>query len=429
MKRLSILAVFMLISVITFAQQALWGSQNIISPEIHPDNTVTFRFMAPKAIKVQVTGDFLPTQKMETQFGLVDVPGTVDLKEGKEGVWEYTTPEPLPSELYSYSFIVDGLKTTDPNNVYLNRDVASVTNIFIIKGGQGDLYSVNDVPHGTVARRWYESPTLGKTRRITVYTPAGYETSGKKYPVFYLLHGMGGDEEAWIALGRTAQILDNLIAQGKAKPMIVVMTNGNADQEAAPGESSLGLVKPNMQLPKTMEGSMESSFPDVIKFIESNYRVEKKKSSRAIAGLSMGGFHSLHISKQYPDMFDYVGLFSAAILPREGSESPIYQNMDEKLKVQFGMFSKISATRRILCPSPVSLLMLPIRLMPFLCACGSNGVISVFSRSFAPFSMTFALTALSIFCGISFTSTGRRASAMFNAAFERLINGSTFLYR
>jgi enterochelin esterase family protein len=341
MKRLSILAVFMLISVITFAQQALWGSQNIISPEIHPDNTVTFRFMAPKAIKVQVTGDFLPTQKMETQFGLVDVPGTVDLKEGKEGVWEYTTPEPLPSELYSYSFIVDGLKTTDPNNVYLNRDVASVTNIFIIKGGQGDLYSVNDVPHGTVARRWYESPTLGKTRRITVYTPAGYETSGKKYPVFYLLHGMGGDEEAWIALGRTAQILDNLIAQGKAKPMIVVMTNGNADQEAAPGESSLGLVKPNMQLPKTMEGSMESSFPDVIKFIESNYRVEKKKSNRAIAGLSMGGFHSLHISKQYPDMFDYVGLFSAAILPREGSESPIYQNMDEKLKVQFGKHPKL----------------------------------------------------------------------------------------
>ena len=310
MKRLSILAVFMLISVITFAQQALWGSQNIISPEIHPDNTVTFRFMAPKAIKVQVTGDFLPTQKMETQFGLVDVPGTVDLKEGKEGVWEYTTPEPLPSELYSYSFIVDGLKTTDPNNVYLTR-------------------------------RWYESPTLGKTRRITVYTPAGYETSGKKYPVFYLLHGMGGDEEAWIALGRTAQIMDNLIAQGKAKPMIVVMTNGNADQEAAPGESSLGLVKPNMQLPKTMEGSMESSFPDVIKFIESNYRVEKKKSSRAIAGLSMGGFHSLHISKQYPDMFDYVGLFSAAILPREGSESPIYQNMDEKLKVQCGKHPKL----------------------------------------------------------------------------------------
>ena len=167
MKRLSFLAVFMLISVITFAQQALWGSQNIISPEIHPDNTVTFRFMAPKAIKVQVTGDFLPTQKMETQFGLVDVPGTVDLKEGKEGVWEYTTPEPLPSELYSYSFIVDGLKTTDPNNVYLNRDVASVTNIFIIKGGQGDLMFLTErsLAVGMRARHWERLAVLPFIRR------------------------------------------------------------------------------------------------------------------------------------------------------------------------------------------------------------------------------------------------------------------------
>lgn len=343
MKRLSFLAMFLLMSLATFAQQALWGAQDIISPEIHPDNTVTFRFLAPKAVKVQVTGDFLPTVKMETPFGMMDVAGSADLTEGKDGIWEYTTPEPLASELYSYSFIVDGLKIHDPNNVYLNRDVASVTNIFIIKGGQGDLYSVNDVPHGTVARRWYDCPTLGMTRRLTVYTPAGYETSGKKYPVFYLLHGAGGDEEAWIALGRTAQIMDNLIAQGKAEPMIVVMTNGNADQEAAPGESSEGLIKPSMQRRKTttMEAGMEASFPDVVKFIESNYRVEKKKSSRAIAGLSMGGFHSLHISKQYPDMFDYVGLFSAAIMPREGSESPIYQDMEGKLKTQFAKNPKL----------------------------------------------------------------------------------------
>ncbi|MGM9760196.1 MAG: alpha/beta hydrolase-fold protein, partial [Parabacteroides sp.] len=254
----------------------------------------------------------------------------------------YTTPEPLASELYSYTFLVDGVKTTDPNNVYLNRDVASVANIFIVPGGAGDLYKVNAVPHGSVTRRWYESPTLGKQRRMTIYTPAGYETSGKKYPVFYLLHGMGGDEEAWVTLGRTIQIMDNLIAQGKAKPMIVVMTNGNVDQEAAPGESSLGMYKPGSQpLPRTMEGSMEQSFPDVVKFIESNYRVEKKKASRAIAGLSMGGFHSLHISKEYPDLFDYVGLFSAAILPREESTSPIYQDMDRKLKVQFAKKPKL----------------------------------------------------------------------------------------
>ena len=342
MKRLSFLAAFLLMSVVTFAQQALWGSQDIISPEIHPDNTVTFRYLAPKAIRVQVTGDFLPTVKAETPFGTMDVAGSADLTEGEGGVWEYTTPEPLSSELYSYSFIVDGLKVTDPNNVYLNRDVASVTNIFIIGGGQGDYYKVGDVPHGTVARRWYDCPTLGMTRRLTVYTPAGYETSGKKYPVFYLLHGAGGDEEAWIALGRTAQIMDNLIAEGKAKPMIVVMTNGNPSQQAAPGESSAGMYKPGMRQNGTaMEAGMEASFPDVVKFIESNYRVEKKKSSRAIAGLSMGGFHSLHISKEYPDMFDYVGLFSAAIMPREDATSPIYQNFDEKLKTQFSKNPKL----------------------------------------------------------------------------------------
>ena len=223
----------------------------------------------------------------------------------------------------------------DPANVYMIRDVATVTNVFIIGGGRADLYKVNDVPHGTVSRMWYNSPTLGMDRRLTVYTPAGYETSGKRYPVFYLLHGMGGDEEAWIALGRTSQILDNLIAQGKAKPMIVVMTNGNAAQEAAPGESSLGFTAPSMQLPKTMEGSFETAFPDVVKFVDQRFRTIKSKSGRAIAGLSMGGYHSLHISKQYPDMFNYVGLFSAAIMADKSVKSPIYDDMESKLATQF----------------------------------------------------------------------------------------------
>lgn len=335
MKRLSSLAVALLMCIFTFAQQALWGGAPVVSPDIHSNNTVTFRLRAPKAVKVQVTGDFLPAQKIKTPFGESDGPGVVDLKEGKDGVWEYTTPEPLKPELYSYSFIVDDLKMMDPGNVYMIRDVATVTNVFIIGGDRADLYKVNKVPHGTVSRIWYNSPTLGMERRLTVYTPAGYETSGKRYPVFYLLHGMGGDEEAWIALGRTAQIMDNLIAQGKAKPMIVVMTNGNAAQEAAPGESSLGLIPPTMQLPKTMEGSFEMAFPDVVKFIDKNYRTIKSKSARAIAGLSMGGFHSLHISKQYPDMFNYVGLFSSAIMPDKDTKSPVYEDLEGKLKVQF----------------------------------------------------------------------------------------------
>lgn len=335
MRKILFFSVLMLVCTVAFAQQALWGGTPVISPEIHDNNTVTFRLKAPKAVKVQVTGDFLPTQKIKTPFGEFDGPGVVDLKEGKEGVWEFTTPEPLKPELYSYSFIVDDLKIMDPSNVYMIRDVASVTNVFIIGGERADLYKVNDVPHGTVSRIWYNSPTLGMNRRMTVYTPAGYETSGKRYPVFYLLHGMGGDEEAWIALGRTSQILDNLIAQGKAEPMIVVMTNGNASQEAAPGETHYGMVPPSMNLPKTMEGSFETAFPEVVKFIDKTYRTKANKQNRAIAGLSMGGYHSLHISKQYPDMFNYVGLFSAAIMPDKKVQSPIYDDFDQKLKIQF----------------------------------------------------------------------------------------------
>ncbi len=343
MKKIILSCALAFMTTVAFAQQSLWGGQQITSPEVHPDNTVTFRYYAPKAVKVQVTGDFLPKQQIDSPFGQIEEPGVADLKEGEHGVWEYTTPAPLASELYNYTFIVDGNSNIiDPNNVYVNRDVASLFNIFIIKGGCGDLYSVNKVPHGSVTQRWYNSPSLGYDRRITIYTPAGYETSGKRYPVLYLLHGMGGDEEAWITLGRTIQIMDNLIAQGKAKPMIVVMPNGNVDQEAAPGESSLDLAKPRTDnLPRTMEGTMEATFPDIQKFVESNYRVEKKKSSRAIAGLSMGGFHSLHISKEYPDQFDYVGLFSSAILPGDKVESPIYKDMEGKLAKQFAHAPKL----------------------------------------------------------------------------------------
>ena len=273
MKKLFFLSALLLMSVVTFAQQALWGGAPVVSPEIHDDNTVTFRLKAPKAIKVQVTGDFLPAIPIQTERGIWEGPGIADLKEGKDGVWEYTTPEPLAPELYMYSFIVDGLKIMDP----------TVTNVFIIGGGRADLYKVNDVPHGTVSRMWYHSPSLNMDRRMTIYTPAGYEKSGKRYPVFYLLHGGGGDEEAWINLGRTSQILDNLIAQGKAEPMIVVMTNGNPWQQAAAGESPLGFVSPSLRSPeaaKAPEGAFEMSFPEVVKFIEKNFRVKKGKKYR-----------------------------------------------------------------------------------------------------------------------------------------------------
>jgi enterochelin esterase-like enzyme len=307
------------------AQEALRGGTEIVSPEIHDDNTVTFRAQAPDAGQVRVSGDWMPAEGW--------TPGSAPMVKGENGVWTYTT-EPLEPELYGYSLMVDGFRTLDPNNAFASRDIATLTSIFIIGGGRADLYRVNDVPHGSVTRRWYDSPGLGKDRRITIYTPPGYETSEDAYPVLYLLHGAGGDEEAWIELGRAAQIMDNLIVQGKAKPMIVVMPNGNVSQEAAPGEGSRGFYKPQFMVPGTMDGTFEETFMDIIRFVEESYRVKAEKANRAVAGLSMGGFHSLHISRYYPDTFDYVGLFSAAILPSQDRSSKVYNDIDGTLKQQ-----------------------------------------------------------------------------------------------
>lgn len=285
------------------AQQALWSRAAVVSPQINDDGSVTFRLNAPETRKAIVAGDFTTKDGKDIGFG--------EMTRNEQGVLEFTTP-PLRSELYSYTFVVDGVRMCDPSNVYINRDVASVMNILITDGDRGDLYKVNDVPHGSVKRCWYDSPTLGKQRRMTVYTPAGYEQGKEKYPVLYLLHGAGGDEEAWMTLGRTSQIMDNLIAKGQCRPMIVVMTNGNPWQQAAPGESAAGMVQPAMKFDPSQK-SFEEAFGDVISYVESNYRTIRKKEARAVAGLSMGGGHSFNISRMYPDKFDYVGLFSAAV--------------------------------------------------------------------------------------------------------------------
>lgn len=323
----SLLLTVLFFTIFASAQENVsFGQQKeIVSPEIHADNSVTFRFEAKDAKSVKVQGDFLPAQGF--------TPGSAELKKDENGIWTFTA-NPLKSELYSYSFYVDGIKTLDPNNAYMTRDVSTIVNIFLIGNGKADNYKVQDVAHGTVTRRWYDSPTLNMTRRVTIYTPPGYETSKENYPVLYLLHGAGGDEEAWIALGRTSQILDNLIAQKKAKPMIVVMTNGNANQTAAPGESSAKMDKPIFIQPGIWSGNTEKAYPDVIKFIDSNYRTKKDKANRAIAGLSMGGMHSLVISANNPDMFDYVGVFSSAQLQPKDATGEVYQNFDQKLKTQ-----------------------------------------------------------------------------------------------
>lgn len=305
------------------AQQTIFDHNSIVSPEINADNSVTFRFYAPKAAEVRLLADCLEPSANNL------------MSRDSVGVWSLTTPQ-LDGELYCYSYLVDSVRINDPSNVYRVRDIATTFDMLIIDEGVGEIYKVGDVAHGNISKVWYSLPSDKRSRRMTIYTPPGYaDNSGKSYPVLYLLHGMGGDENAWSELGRAAQILDNLIASGKVEPMIVVMPNGNMAQTAAPGESAAGMTVPTGMLPRTMDGSYESTFPELVEFVDSHYNTIAEKSARAIAGLSMGGFHSMQISKEYPDMFDYVGLFSAAVLPREDAQSEVYKNIDDKLALQF----------------------------------------------------------------------------------------------
>ena len=321
MKRIITIAASLIWGAALFAQQALGPGTGIVSPEINADNTVTFRYYNPKAVTVQLTGDFLPTQPIkyvrDGKEMVYEAPGRADLKE-MNGMWTYTSA-PLEGELYSYTLYVDGQKMMDPSNIYQNRDIATWTNIFTLSAEQGDkgwYYQVNDTPHGNVSKVWYDSPTLGMQRRLTVYTPAGYEKNTKtKYPVLYLLHGSGGDEDAWGDLGRAVQILDNLIAEGKAEPMILVMPNGVYFNQAAPGVA-INMFQPTMTNSRSQSTvEVEESFPDIIKYIEANYRVKKDKNSRAVAGLSMGGRQSAALSRKYPNTFGYVGMFSGVVPP------------------------------------------------------------------------------------------------------------------
>ena len=332
MKKLLAFAVLLTWAVSAGAQETVMlNTGDIKSPEMHQDNVVTFRMKAPDAKKVEIEGSFLNGRK--------------DMTKGNDGVWTYSSA-PLWPELHTYCFYVDGIRMLDPQNVYMIRDIATYTNYFLIDGALSANYIVRDVPHGSMSKVWYPSPTLGMNqRRMTVYTPAGYDNNTKeKYPVLYLLHGAGGDENAWSELGRAAQILDNLIAQGKAKPMIMVMPNGNGGQQAVPGEYPNSMYKPSFMNERTMDGAIEAAFvKDVVGYVDSHYRTIADKQHRAIAGLSMGGFHSLWISANNPETFDFVGLFSAAISREnpQGEYAYIYQDLDKKLTAQFKKAPKL----------------------------------------------------------------------------------------
>jgi len=289
------------------------------TPQVKPDGSVAFALRAPGADSVQLVLDTQPTTAMTRD---------------NTGVWRVTS-EPLPDGLYRYAFKVDGLMTLDNANAHTARDVASVMNVLLVDREGKSPLAVRDVPHGTVSAVWYESPTLHCKRRMMIYTPPGYDATRRRYPVLYLLHGSGGDETSWLELGRVAQVMDNLLATGQAMPMLVVMPNGNVDEQATPGMAPAGMVQPTLQHTHTMDGKFEKSFDDIVQWIDSHYRTQTGKRHRAIAGLSMGGYHALYISANQPDDFGYVGLFSAAVKRMDKNHSRIYNDLESKLRLQF----------------------------------------------------------------------------------------------
>lgn len=320
--RLDFFIAFWVVAVAAMAQQNVgFREGSVVSPQINEDNSVTFRLRADAAGHVTVIGDWAANG------------GRGEMMRNADGVWTYTTPV-LPSEMYTYRIDVDGVVNLDPLNPFTRRDVGNVYSVFYIGGGCGDYYQVHDVPHGDVVTTWYHSDSAGADRRLSVYLPPCYGKEGRKYPVLYLLHGSGGDETAWLDLGHVARIMDNLIARGEAEPMIVVMPNGNFSKQAAPGETPENLafrpVMTNM-LTDYKNGAYEMAFTEIIGFIDNKYSTIPDRQHRAIAGLSMGGFHSLYIALNYPGWFDYVGLFSAGLMTDLNTDREAYCDEDAKL--------------------------------------------------------------------------------------------------
>lgn len=298
MKRI-IIAVLSLLVFCSAAQAqeltnfAFGGRRQLVSPEVQGDS-VTFRLKADYATIVKLSGSWMQG------FG-----SSVDMVRSEGNVWSVKLPLPSP-EIYTYNFVVDGVSVNDPQNVMVQRDGTRYLSMLLVDGELTENYKSAAEQRGTVSHPWYDSAILGINRRLTVYTPYGYESNPKKkYPVLYLLHGAGGDEEAWSSMGRTAQIMDNLIAKGLAEPMIVVMPNGNPNQQAA---QTLGLPVSdiNFRDPANANAYVRSLVEEIVPFIEKNYRVIAKKSHRAIAGLSMGGGHTITATCLYPDKFDYI---------------------------------------------------------------------------------------------------------------------------
>jgi enterochelin esterase-like enzyme len=271
---------------------------SLVSPEVHSDGSVTFRFRAPNALDVKVERE-----------GAEPVP----MQKDEQGVWSVTTA-PLSPDYYGYSILVDGVRSLDPSNPLLVPNLLESGNAVHVPGPSSLPWELNDVPHGEIHHHFYKSAVAGDDRDYYVYTPPGYDPAAKKtYPVLYLLHGFSDDASAWTAVGRANVILDNLIALGKAKPMIVVMPLGYGTLEFV----NLGWnAWDHTELrDRNFKKFSAALLTEVMPQVENEYRITKDRNARAIAGLSMGGSESLLTGLNNLDKFSWVGAFSSGGIP------------------------------------------------------------------------------------------------------------------
>jgi enterochelin esterase-like enzyme len=274
--------------------------QAVRSPEVLSDHRVTFRLRAPNAKEVFLAREGAPRQPMQKD---------------EQGVWSLTT-EPLEPDLYGYSFVADGVTLFDPSNPAIKPNLLYISSAVHVPGPASLPWEINDVPHGTVHQHFYKSGVVGDEREFYVYTPPGYDPSaGKRYPVLYLLHGFSDEANAWTAVGRAHVILDNLIARGKAKPMLIVMPLGYGAPEIV-ARNGPPLRDPNLWQ-RNMDKFRDALLTEVIPQVEKAYRVSRDRNARAIAGLSMGGSESLLVGLNALNQFAWVGAFSSGGLSEE----------------------------------------------------------------------------------------------------------------
>jgi enterochelin esterase-like enzyme len=303
-----------------------------VSPEVLPDNRVAFRIYAPKATSVTLRGDWM------------DTPAPLTLVKNPDGLWEATT-EPLRADFYSYSFVVDGVRTLDPKNATIKQGITSLDNMFFVPGPEAAFEDMAAVPHGDIRKVWYPSSTLGGQRRMHVYTPPGYDSSSDRYPVLYLLHGGGDEDSGWSTIGRAGFIVDNLLASGKARPLIVVMPNGSLPRPANFPTTPQG----SAPTPEAMAAStglqdrfVSELMTDVVPFVERQFRVVASPDHRALAGLSMGGGQTQRVLATNPGAFAYVATWSAGVNPAATS------NFEERAQTLLTNVAKVNTSVKVL---------------------------------------------------------------------------------